>query len=242
MISIFLKELKSYFSSLIAYIVIIVFLAATGLFIWVYPETSVLNFGYSSLESLFFIGPWVFLFLIPAITMRTFSEEKRMGTLELLFTRPLTDFQIISGKYLAAFTLAIFAIIPTLVYYVSIYTLGNPVGNIDSAGVFGSYIGLIGLAAVFCSIGIFASSITDNQIVAFIVALILSYVIFSGFTTIASFDTWSDYADFINKLGIDYHYQAMSKGLIDSRDLLYFISVVFIMLFSTKLVLGSRKW
>ena len=242
MSSIFFKELKSYFSSLIAYIVIVVFLVATGLFIWVYPETSVLNFGYSSMESLFFIAPWVFLFLIPAITMRTFAEEKRMGTMELLFTRPVTDVQIVAGKYLAAFALIVFSVLPTLVYYISIYMLGNPQGNIDSAGVFGSYLGLLGLAAVFCSIGVFASALTDNQIVSFVIALILSYVMYSGFTTIAAFDAWSEYADTINKLGIDYHYQAMSKGLIDSRDVIYFLSVVFIMLYATKLVLGSRKW
>lgn len=242
MLSIFKKELNSFFSSLIAYIVIIVFLGATGLFTWVYPETNILNFGYASLDTLFMIGPWVFLFLIPAITMRTFAEEKRAGTMELLLTRPITDNQLILGKYLASFVLIIFSILPTLVYYVSVYYLGSPQGNIDSAGVFGSYIGLIGLGAVFCAIGVFASAITDNQIVSFIVAVFLSYILFAGFSSLAIINVWSSISLIISKLGIDYHYTAMSKGLIDSRDVLYFISVVLVMLLGTKLVLGSRKW
>ena len=242
MLSVLKKELNSFFSSLIAYIVIIVFLAATGLFTWVYPETNILNFGFASLDTLFMIGPWVFLFLIPAITMRTFAEEKRTGTMELLLTRPLTDVQLILGKYFASLILIIFAILPTLIYYISVYNLGSPMGNIDSAGVFGSYFGLIGLASVFCAIGIFASSVTDNQIVSFILAVFLCYLLYAGFTSLSALNVWSSSAVIISKLGIDYHYTTMSKGLVDSRDVLYFVSVVLVMLLGTKMVLGSRKW
>lgn len=242
MFSILSKEINLFLQSLIGYIVYIVFLSILGLFMWVFPETNVLNYGFSEMETLFFITPWVFLFLIPAITMRMFAEEKRNGTLELLFTRPLTDWDIILGKYFASVVLVFIALIPTLVYYFSIYTLGNPVGNIDSAAVVGSYIGLFLLGVVFCSIGILASSITDNQIVAFILAVFMSFIIHSGFASLASIDVWGDISFLISKLGIAYHYTAISKGLIDSRDVLYFLSVITIMLSASKLVLSSRNW
>ena len=192
MFSILRKEINSFLNSLVAYIVIGVFLVVTGLYMWFLPGSSVLDYGYADLQALFSIAPWVFLFLIPAITMRSFAEEKKAGTIELLLTRPVTDLQIILGKYFACLLLAIFALLPTLIYYVSVYLLGEPKGNIDSAGVTGSYIGLVFLAAVFTAIGIFASSI--------------------------------------------------SKGLIDSRDVLYFVSVSALRIVATKLVLESRKW
>lgn len=242
MLSILKKEINTFLNSLIGYIVIIVFLTVLGLFMWVFPESNVLNYGFAELETMFFFAPWVFLFLIPAITMRMFAEEKRNGTLELLFTRPLTDWQIILGKYFASLVLVIIAIIPTLVYYYSIYMLGNPVGNIDSAAVVGSYIGLLFLAGVFCAIGIFASSITDNQIVSFIVAVFMCFIIHTGFSSLASIDIWGDFSFLISKFGIAYHYSAISKGLIDSRDVLYFLSVIVVMLSAAKLVIGSRNW
>jgi ABC-2 type transport system permease protein len=182
------------------------------------------------------------MFLIPAVTMRTFAEEKRAGTMELLLTRPLTDWEIILGKYFASFLLILFTLLPTLVYYFSIYSLGNPVGNIDSAGVFGSYIGLVLLGAVFTAIGIFASGISDNQITSFIVAAFLCFILYAGFSSLTSIDAWGELAYFINQLGIDYHYKALSKGLIDSRNVIYFLSVIALMLMATKLVLSSRKW
>jgi ABC-2 type transport system permease protein len=242
MLSILQKEINSFRNSMIAYMVIGVFLAATGLFMWVFPETSVLEYGYADMQTLFAMAPWLFLFLIPAITMRSFSEEKKAGTMELLLTRPLTDLQLILGKYLACLLLAVLALLPTLLYYYSVYALGNPPGNIDSAAVAGSYLGLVFLAAIFTAIGIFASAITDNQIVSFIVAVFGCFLIYAGFDYIASVDAWGNAAYLISYLGISFHYEALSKGLIDSRDILYFLSVILVMILGTKLVLESRKW
>ena len=236
------KEINAFFNSLIAYIVILVFLVGVGLFTWVFPNTSVLDYGYSNLDTLFSLAPYVFLFLIPAITMRTFAEEKKGGTMELLMTRPLTDMQIILGKYLASFLLVVFAIAPTLVYYYSVHSLGSPVGNIDTAAVIGSYIGLLLLGAVFTSIGVFSSIITENQIVSFIAAVFLCFLLYDGFTSVASINVWADYSYIISQFGIDYHYNSLSKGLIDSRNLIYFGSLITVMLSLTKLVLGSREW
>lgn len=242
MFSILKKEFNSYLNSLIAYIVISVFLVGIGMFMWVFPNSNVLDYGFADMSTLFNMSPYVFLFLIPAITMRSFAEEKKAGTLELLFTQPITDFQIILGKYFASLLLVLFALLPTLLYYYSVYQLGSPKGNIDSAGVFGSYIGLIMLAAVFTAIGIFASSITENQIVAFIVAIFLCFIIFTGFSSLSTLAFWGQSADLINSFGIEYHYQSLSKGLIDSRDMAYFFSIIATMTISTQLVLGSRKW
>jgi len=242
MFAILQKEVNSFLNSMIAYIVIGVFLVAIGLFMWVFPDTSVLEYGYADMQTLFTMAPWIFLFLIPAITMRTFSEEKKGGTLELLLTKPITDLQLLLGKYLACLLLAILAIIPTLLYYYSVYNLGNPVGNIDSAAVTGSYIGLIFLAAIFTAIGVFASAITENQIISFILAVFLCFLIYTGFDYIASLDMGGNISYIISSLGISFHYNALSKGLIDSRDILYFLSVIGLFLLGTKLVLESRKW
>lgn len=242
MIHILSKEFNGFLNSLIAYIVIGVFLTAIGLLMWVFPETSVLEYGYADMDTLFSLAPYVYIFLIPAITMRSFSEEKRAGTMELLLTRPLSDWDIIIGKYLAGFLLVIFSILPTLIYYFSIRLLGDPQGNVDTSGVIGSYIGLILLGGVFCAVGIFASSITPNQIVAFIVAAFLCFIVFTGFDSISTINVWASNALVIKQLGILYHYQSMGKGLVDSRDLIYFFSVAFIFLLFTKLIIGSRSW
>jgi ABC-2 type transport system permease protein len=242
MYRILIKEVNSFLNSLIAYVVISVFLAGVGLLTWVFPETNVLDYGFADLGVLFSFAPYVFMFLIPAIAMRSFAEEKRSGSLEMLLTKPLTDFQIIMGKYLAGFLLVLFAILPTLIFYFSVYQLGNPVGNVDSAGVAGSYVGLILLGGVFMSIGIFASSITENQIVAFITAVFLCFVLYSGFNSVAQINTLGGWSLALEQMGILYHYQSMSKGLLDTRNLAYFLSVVAIMLMSTNLVLKSRKW
>jgi ABC-2 type transport system permease protein len=242
MIWIFVKEFNGFLNSLIAYIVIGVFLTAMGLLIWVFPETSVLDYGYADLNTLFNMGPYVFVFLIPAITMKSFAEEKKMGTLELLLTKPLSDWQILLGKFLAAFALVVVALIPTWIYYFSIYRMGNPAGNIDTPGVIGSYIGLTLLGGVFCSVGILASSLTTNQIVAFILAAFLCFILYSGFDSLSSLATGSAAVLWIRQLGIVYHYEAMSKGLVDSRDLIYFGSVMGFMMILTKTVLGSRQW
>jgi ABC-2 type transport system permease protein len=242
MYAILKKEFNGFLNSLIAYIVIMVFLVAIGMFMWVFPESNVLDYGFADMQTLFNMAPWLFLFLIPAITMRTFAEEKREGTIELLLTKPISDLQLILGKYFAALLLALFALIPTLIYYYSVYELGNPQGNVDSAAVVGSYLGLVFLAAVFAAIGVFASSISDNQIISFVIAIFLCYIFYTGFELIASIPVWGGYSYFISQLGIAYHYTAISKGLVDSRDVLYFLSVIALMVLSTKLVLSSRKW
>lgn len=240
MINIFSKEFNGFLHSLIAYLVIGVFLVAMGLLTWVFPETSVLDYGFADLDTLFSMGPYVFIFLIPAITMKSFAEEKKMGTLELLFTKPLTDWDIVLGKFFAAFALVLVALLPTVIYYFSIYNLGNPVGNVDTASVIGSYLGLCLLASVFCSIGMLASTFSNNQIVAFILAAFFCFLFYSGFDSLSSFA--GDYVLVVKQLGILYHYESLSKGLIDSRDVVYALSVTGFFLLATKTSIGSRVW
>lgn len=243
MLALVKKEIRSFLSSLIGYVVIAVFLLLVGLFMWVFPgEFNVLTSGYASLMPLFTLAPWVFMFLIPAVTMRLFAEEKRTGTIELLFTRPLTDFQIILAKYGAGLLLVLFALLPTLVYLISIYYLGMPVGNLDTGGTWGSYIGLFFLGAGYVSIGIFASSISNNQIVAFLVAVVLCFFMYQGFEAIASFNLMGTFDQFFIALGINDHYTSMSRGLIDTRDIIYFLALIAFFTVMTKLVLASRKW
>ena len=237
------KEISRFLSSLIGYIVITVFLLSVGLFMWVFPgDSNVLDNGYSNIDGLFVVAPWVFMFLIPAITMRSFSDEKKSGTIELLLTRPLTDLQIILSKYLAGFILVLFSLIPTLIYYVSVHFMGNPSGNIDTGGMWGSYIGLLFLASVFVSIGIFASSITENQVVAFIVAVFLCFFSFIGFDSISGLDLFGKVDTLIMSLSVNEHYISMSRGVIDTRDVFYFLSVIGIFILFTKTTLESRKW
>ena len=242
MYQIFKKEFNSFLNSMVAYIAMSVFLTGMGLLMWVFPETSVLNYGFADLETLFSFGPYVFMFLVPAITMRMFADEKKSGTLELLLSKPLTDLQIIMGKYFAGFALLILALAPTILYYFTVYHLGNPPGNIDTAGVVGSYLGLVLLGGVFISIGIFSSSLTDNQVVSFILALFLCFLLYYGFQSIASINLWGRYSATLEELGILYHYNYMSKGLIDLRNVIYFLSLITIMIMITKLKLSSRKW
>lgn len=242
MIEVLRKEFNGFLDSLIAYVVISVFLTGIGLLMWVFPDTSVLSYGYADMDTLFSLGPYVFLFLIPAITMRTFAEEKKSGTLELLFTSPLSDWDIILGKFLAGFLMVLFALIPTVIYYFSLVQLGNPPGNIDTAGVMGSYVGLGLLGAVFTAIGVFASSLSGNQIVSFVVAVFLCFFIYTGFGSLAAIDVWGTWSYFLIQLGVLHHYDALSRGLIDTRNLIYFFSVIAVMLLATKLVIGSRKW
>ncbi len=242
MIQILIKEINSFLNSLIAYIVIGVFLTGIGLLMWVFPETSILEYGYADMATLFELGPYVFMFLIPAITMRTFAEERKSGTIELLLTRPLSDWEIILGKYFSGFLLVLFSLIPTFIYCYSVYRLGNPEGNLDLAGIAGSYVGISLLGGVFTAVGVFASSITHNQIVAFIVAVFLCFIFYSGFSSLAAVDVWGTWSPVLEQMGILYHYRAMSKGLLDTRDLIYFISVIGLMLLFTHFILGSRKW
>ena len=243
MFSIFKKEVNLFLSSLIGYIAIAVFLFGTGLFVWVFPEYSVIDYGVATLDSFFRMGPYVLLFLIPAITMRTFAEEQQAGTFELLATRPITDWEIVLGKYFACVALLFVAILPTFIYYLSIYELGLPKGNIDTGATLGSYIGLFLLGSVFIAIGIFASALFSNQIVAFLFAFFFCAFAFDAFTSIARFPifigTWDAV---IEKFGINYHYISISRGLIDFRDLVYFGSVIGIFLTGTKTLLERRQW
>lgn len=237
------KEISGFFSSLTGYIVIIVFLLVNSLFMWIFPgNNNVLDGGYATLDSLFTIAPWVFLFLAPAVTMRMFADEKRTGTIELLLTRPLSDFQIIFSKFLAALVLVLFSLIPTLIYFYSVYQLGSPVGNIDTGGTWGSYIGLFFLAAIYVAIGVLSSSITDNQIIAFIVGMLLCFVVYIGFDFLGELAVFKSIDSFIINLGINEHYKSMSRGVIDSRDIIYFVSVIAFFLLITKAILQSRKW
>jgi len=243
MFTLFRKEIYSFLNSLIGYLAIIVFLLINGLFLWVFPlGFNIIENGYASLDNLFMLAPFVFLFLIPAITMRTFADEKRSGTIEMLLTKPITDLQIILAKYLAGVTLVFFSLLPTLIYAISVYLLGLPKGNIDMGGMWGSYLGLLFLASAFVAIGVFVSSITDNQIVAFILALVISGFAYTGFDFISGLSLFGKADLFIMSLGIQAHYASMSRGVIDTRDVLYFLSIIIIFILLTKIVLESRKW
>jgi len=236
------KEIRTFLSSLIGYIVICVFLLLLGLFMWVLQmDSNVLDNGFASIDPLFAIGPWVFLFLIPAITMRSFSDEKKTGTIELLLTRPLTDLQIILAKYFAGLTLVVFSLVPTFIYYYTVQRLSLPPG-IDAGGTWGSYIGLLFLAGSFVSIGIFASSVTENQVVSFIIAVFLCFTFYIGFEYLSKMPFLSGVDNLILWLGINDHYISMSRGVLDTRDMIYFISVIALFVTLTKMVLERRKW
>lgn len=238
-----LKEIRSFLNSVTGYMVIVVYLLINSLMLWLFPGVfNILEGSYASVDSLFLISPWVFLFLIPAITMRMFADEKKAGTMELLLTRPLTDMQIVWSKFSAGFILVLFSVIPTLIYYISVYQLGVQVGNIDSAGTFGSYIGLLLLGASYVSIGVFASSLTENQIVAFLISVLLCLIMYVGFDQLASLQVFGSAELFILSLGINEHYTSLSRGVVDSRDVIYFISLIFIFALATRLVIQSRKW
>ncbi len=241
--TLFKKEVSSFLSSLIGYIVIIVFLLINGLFLWVFQmDSNILIFGYANIDGLFTIAPFVFLFLIPAITMRMFAEEKKTGTIEQLFTQPLTDMQIILAKYLAGVILVIISLLPTLIYFFSVYQLGLPPGNIDQGGMWGSYIGLIFLGAAFVAIGLFSSSLTDNQITSFVIAVVLSSFIYIGFEFIWSLNLFGNLDLLIRSLGISAHYSSISRGVIDTRDIIYFFSVIVLFILLTRFILARRKW
>lgn len=243
MLPIFFKEINAFFSSLIGYIVVGTFLVLMGLLMWIFPEYSILDSNYASLETLFAVAPMVFMFLIPAVTMRTFAEEKQSGTIELLVTRPITDWQIVGGKFLACFVLVAFALLPTVLYYVSVYQLGAPVGNIDSGGTLGSYIGLLFLAGAFVAIGVFASSLTNNQIVAFVLATFLCFFVYLAFGLLSRLPIFFGKTDdIVQSFGIEYHYNSISRGSLDTRDVVYFISVIAFFLAATVLSLGRRRW
>jgi ABC-2 type transport system permease protein len=243
MLTLLKKEISSFLSSLIGYIVITVFLLINGLFLWVFQgDFNILDFGYANLDGLFMIAPFVFLFLIPAITMRLFAEEKRTGTMEMILTKPLTEFEIVMAKYLSGLILVIFSLLPTLVYVFSVYYLGFPKGNLDMGGMWGSYIGLLFLGASFVAIGMFASTLTDNQIVSFIIAVFLCGFLYVGFDFIYSFDLFGKVDLLIKSLGINDHYKSMSRGVLDTRDMLYFFGVIAFFILLSRFMIERRKW
>lgn len=242
MLTILSKDLSDFFNSLVAYITIGIFLLVTGLFLWVFPDSSILDYGYAGLDSLFNVAPYIFMFLIPAVTMKSLAEERKEGTYELLATRPLSEWQIVSGKFLASFVIVLLTLIPTLIYYFTVYNLGATPGNIDSGAVIGSYIGLLLLGAAFTSIGIFASSISKNQIISFAIAVFLCFFAFSGFDSFSQLLSLQSVGSTITAFGINEHYQSMSRGVLDTRDLVYFLSFIALFLVVTNLILRGRKW
>ncbi len=243
MLALLRKEIRSFLSSLIGYIVMAVFLLLMGLFMWIFPgEWNTLDTGIASLDTLFIMAPWVFMFLIPAITMRSFAEERRTGTMELLLTRPLSDFQIVVAKYLGGLSLVAISLLPTLIYFITVWFTGETSGNLDTGATWGSYIGLLFLGSAYVSIGIFASSLTANQIVSFLIAVFLCFFMYTGFESIASFGSFGSLDAVIIGLGISDHYRSLSRGLIDSRDVVYFTVLTLVFLLSSRTVIQSRKW
>ena len=240
--SIYKKEIAAYFNSLTGYLAIGLFLLATGLLLWVFPDTSIPAYGYASLEGFFQVSPYLFLLLIPAITMRSIAGERSEGTLELLLTRPIRTGHLLLGKYLGSVTIVALALLPTLIYYVAVYRLAQPVGNIDTGAVIGSYIGLLLLGAAFAAIGLFASAIHPNALVAFLLAVALCFLLFYAFDALSGLQVFSAHAYGISSLGIRSHYEAISRGVLDSRDLVYFLSVIGCFLWGAHALLARHRW
>lgn len=239
MITILKKEFNSFFASPIAYLVIGVFLLINGLFLFIFNDDfNILNAGFADITPFFYLTPWVFLFLIPAITMKSFADEFNTGTIELLKTKPISDWQIVLGKFWASLLLVCIAIIPTFVYVYTVYQLGNPVGNIDFGSTIGSYIGLLFLAATYTAVGLFTSTLSKNQIVAFILGVFITFMLFYGFDAIAN--SFGNLGFAIQQFGINEHFKSISRGVIDTRDILYFLSITFFFLFITKMRLDNE--
>ena len=241
MYAVFKRELFSFLSSMVAYITIGIFLLVSGLLLWFFPDTSILEYGYAEMGGFFSLVPYLFMFLIPAITMRSFAEERREGTYELLITRPITLWQIIFAKFSASLVLVFFALIPTLIYYYAISKLGFPEGNVDSGAVIGSYIGLFLLGAAFTAIGVFSSSLTKNQVIAFVICAALCAFAFLGLDYTSQVAAFSGVQGNISGFGINQHYTSISRGVLDTRDLLYFLTFTALFLLLTKLTVGGKR-
>jgi len=241
MIALIKREINTFFASPIGYLVIGVFLIVNGLFLWVFEgHFNILDAGFADISAFFQLAPWVLLFLIPAVTMRSFSDEKKMGTLELLLTKPIALRGIVLGKYLGAFILIVIAIIPTLLYVYTISELGNPPGNWDFGSTMGSYIGLLFLIMAYTAIGVFASSLTENQIVAFITAVFLCFLMFYGFEGLANYSLFGNADVFFSYLGMQSHFNSVARGVIDTRDVVYFISIAVLFLGFTAVKLQKK--
>ena len=237
--SLYIKEINAFFGSLTGYLVLALFLVALGLIIWVFPESSVLDYGFADLEALFSYTPYVFTFLIPALSMRAISEERKTGTWELLRTSPLSLIQIILAKYFALITLVFLAVLPTLLYAYSIVQLGDPVGNLDIAGFFGSWIGLLMIGATFAAVGLFASSLTSQQVVAFVLGVFLCFVLYFGFTALAEILT-GEIAYWVEELSLSYHYISLSRGVINSSDIFFLLGMIWLFLGGSVLILRNK--
>jgi ABC-2 type transport system permease protein len=235
MLAILKKEISTFFASPIAYLVIGLFLLLNGLFLWVFKGNfNVFDNGIVSLSPFFLLAPWILIFLIPAVTMRSFSDEKKQGTLELLVTKPITHFQIVLGKYFGALSLIVIALIPTILYVYTVSQLGNQGQALDLGSTIGSYFGLLFLVAAYTAIGIFSSALSDNQIVAFIISVFICFFLYFGFEGLSNYAVFGDLV-YMENLGMSAHYKSMSRGVIDTRDLIYFLSITFAFLFFTKL-------
>lgn len=239
--SIYIKEINSFFSSIVGYVVLLVFLVACSLFLWIIPHFSILEYGYASMERFFEIAPWLLFLLVPAVTMRSFADEFRTGNIEWLATKPVTDVEIILGKYLATVTLIILALLPTLIYVYTISNLSYDQVSLDTGAIIGSYIGLFFLAATFGAVGIFCSSLTSNQVVGFLIALFACYVLYTGFEQLSKLPKLSEGIDYyLSMVGMEFHYNSISRGFIDSRDVIYFISVIIFFISLTRFSLSAR--
>ncbi len=234
MLALFQKEINSFFNSLIAYVVMAAFLVAIGLIMWVFPETSILDYPYADMGMFFNLTPFVLLFLVPAITMRSIAEENRNGTLELLLTKPVTNHQLVLAKFFANWLLVALTILPTLIYWYSIYRLGNPTGNIDSAAVAGSYIGLLLLSGALVSMGLWVSSLNNNQIVAFVLGVFLGFIWFVGFDALAGLAGNGPLSEMFTFLALNIQYQALGRGIVDFRNVIYLVSVMLFFLTLTR--------
>jgi ABC-2 type transport system permease protein len=242
MLAIFRREIQSFFTSAVGYLVIGLFLVFMGLFLWVFKGSfNILDYGFADLEHFFLLAPWVFLFLIPAITMKSFSEEKKLGTLELLLIKPISLWQTVLGKFLGTFALAFIAILPTLCYVYTISQLGTTIGNLDLGVVLGSYLGLLLLIACYTAIGVFSSVQTDNQIVAFIVGVVLCFILYYGFEALSTLFPDGDMALFVQNLGLRAHFDGFARGIIDTRNLIYLSSLALFFLFLTGFQLKNGR-
>jgi len=241
MIALFKKEISSFFTSLIGYMIVFIFLLVNGVLLWLSSsEFNIMDYGYASMEMFFFISPLLFLLFIPSLSMRVFAEEYALGTIETLITKPISIFQIVFAKFCAILSLICFSVLPTIIYVISIFYLGERTGNLDLAGIIGSYIGLFFLSSIFTSICVFASSLSSNQIIAFIIGIIFCVLFYFGFDILSNLTPLNSFDLTIQRVGISYHYQDMSKGLIHFSDCIYFISVTFLFLKITEQILINK--
>jgi ABC-2 type transport system permease protein len=240
--SIFIKEINSFFSSIVGYVALLIFLVACSLFLWIIPtDNNLLKYGYASMDPFFSIAPWLLLLLVPAVTMRSLADEFRTGTIEWLFTKPVSDIEIILGKYFATLALILFALLPTLVYVYTLSNLSLPDVGLDTGAIIGSYVGLFFLAATFGAIGIFCSSLTSNQVVGFLISLLSCYLLYTGFEQLSKLPKFSQGVDYyLSMIGMEFHYNSISRGLVDSRDVVYFLSVIALFISLTRYSLSNR--